>query len=96
MFIKELQKHIQANAINFINYLISPLSVITLPKVYLDSQSAVDICHGKSINVRADQCACPINANNELQLLDNNNNLLAIGSLMDNSIIKPEKVFIKK
>ena len=81
------------NKSNFMNHLISPLSVMMLPKIYLDSQSVIDIFHGKSV-VGTDQCVCPAIGSN-IQLLDNNNNLLAIGSLVDNNIIKPKKVFVK-
>lgn len=90
-----IEESIDINSINksnFIDHLISPLSAVMLPKVCLDNQSKIDIFHGKSVHV--DQNICPA-VGSDIQLLDNNNDLIAIGQVASNCIIKPEKVFVK-
>lgn len=75
---------------NLTEHLIKPESVLTLSKVCLNEHEIKDIYYGKSVKLAIKP---DINKNCELQILDNNNNLIAIGFLEDNCIIKPKKVF---
>lgn len=81
------------NVSNVVNYLISPLLVLNFPHIYLNSKQIDDVCHGKSIKVDLLNNVETLHA---MSLLDNNNKLIAIGSLTKGCIIKPQKVFIKK
>ena len=75
---------------DLVTHLIKPELVLTLGKICLNENEIKDIHFGKQVKlaIRPD-----INENSELQLLDNNNNLIAIGLLENNCIIKPKKVF---
>ncbi len=80
--------------VNLTEHLIKPESVLTLSKICLSETEIKDIHHGKSIKLAVKQNLSQSNQNNELQILDNNNNLVAIGLLENNCIIKPKKVLI--
>lgn len=75
---------------NIKEYLIPPQLALDLQKVYLDFKEINDITQGKEILTKAGG-----NHGVPLQLLDNKNNLIAIGSIAKECIIKPKKVFIK-
>ena len=70
-------------------HLISPISVLGIPKIKLDPKQIEDIYHGRSINIETEIC------HGMSLLADNNDRLLAIGTSCGNGIIKPEKVFLK-
>lgn len=70
--------------------LISPISVLQLEKIYLDSKQIEDISFGKPIKIVEAYNGVPLK-----QLLDNNNRLIAIGTLTKDCILKPKKVFLK-
>lgn len=80
------------NKFNLENYLISPLTVIELPKVCLDSKQIFSIAHGNLVETRL---IASLRANENVQILDSDNRLIAIGNLTNDFKIKPEKVFIK-
>ena len=65
---------------------------MTLSKILLNEKEIQDIQCGKSVrlSIKPDTAI-----NSELQILDNNNILVAVGILDNNCIIKPKKVLIK-
>lgn len=73
-------------------YLISPLKALSFPTINLSPNQIEDITVGRALQIDKKYLK---SFNDKVQLLDNNNTLLAIGSLTDSCIIKPEKVFIK-
>lgn len=88
-----LEKSIDLNLINessLLNYLIAPSEVISLNKLHLDHKQISDICTGKSVKMAF---TANIPNSDMLQLLDNNNKIVAIGSMTEDCIIKPIKVF---
>ena len=83
---------------NFLTYLIPPSKVISLEQIHLEQPQISDIFHGKSVKINEDQLRSTIVAccsKPPLRILDNNNDLIAIGTLTNNCIIKPKKVFLK-
>lgn len=81
-----------------LKHLINPSEVINLKKIHLGSEQITDISMGKSVQVSTAEKV--LNDNNDssmrLQLLDNNNKLIAIGTITDNYLIKPIKVLLHK
>lgn len=74
---------------NISTCLISPVQILQLEKICLGPDQTNDILNGKSIRMNIDNTY----KNTNLQILDKNNNLLAIGRLTENNIIEPTKVF---
>lgn len=81
----------------YCQYLIKPQDVINLPRLIIEPKHVADLLNGKPIKI--DSLSQKINLysenNTEIQLLDNNNNLIAIGSLKDGCMIKPKKVIAR-
>ncbi len=75
---------------NWEQHLIPPDKALDLPKLYINQDQIKDICFGKSITISNNESYKP---EQPLLTLDNNNNLVAIGLLTKNDIIKPIKVF---
>lgn len=71
-------------------YLIASTSALQLQKIYLSSEQVKDISLGKSIKTVERYNDAPLR-----QLLDNNNKLVAVGTLTEDCSIKPKKVFVK-
>ncbi len=78
--------------VNWNQLLIKPQDVLPLEKINLSQSQIKDITYGKSIPI--DEIAT-YKTNQHLLLIDNNNNLIAIGILTSDCIIKPVKVFPK-
>lgn len=74
-------------------HLISPLLALSLPKIHLLDNQINDIYHGKTVKLKDN---LTIATSKGLQIiLDNNNKLVAIGSITNDCMIKPKKVFLK-
>lgn len=79
------------NNLNLSNHLISPLEVINLEKIHLSSKEVMDVSNGKIIKSDLSNLKTGTSL-----LLDNNNQLIAVATVEDDSIIKPMKVFNAK
>lgn len=71
--------------------MILPQKVLNLDKLYLDSKQITEIVYGREINLKDHEQI----KTTYLQLLDNNDKLIAIGCQAANNLIKPTKVFYK-
>ncbi len=77
------------NRENLFEYLIKPDLVLPLSKILLNEREIDDIKHGKIIKLAS---KADFDHTTYLQIIDNKNNLIAIGLLEDSCIIKPKKV----
>lgn len=71
-------------------FLIKPQDVSPLQRINLSSLQIKDIIYGKSITINQSSVH---EINKPLLMVDNNNNLIAVGILTNDCIIKPVKVF---
>lgn len=76
---------------NLNKYLISPVNVLNLRRIQLDTCEITKIQQGKKINI--DKMSYNHINKELLQLLDINDKLIAIGCSKDGNIIQPVKVF---
>ena len=80
------------NKENYTEYIVLPQEVINLGKIKLNPDEVNDIFQGKYLKLKE---TTNLSCNKELQILDTNNNLVAIGLVTSDEILKPRKVFIK-
>lgn len=71
--------------------LIKPESVLNLKKIILNELEVVDIFHGRSVKLN-DEIFCE---SDEIQLLNDRNELIAVGVIGEGNKIMPKKVFAK-
>ena len=78
-------------------HLIEPQDVINLPKIVIEAKHVIDLLKGKFVKNASfiQKINTPFKKNTELQILDNNNTLIAIGNLEEGCIIKPKKVLVQ-
>ena len=71
-------------------YLLPAKDILPFEKLYLDDNQRNDIACGKSITISSNTI------NQKFQMIDNKGNLIGIGCLTSENILKPIKVFIKR
>ena len=81
----------EVNKTNLDQILIPPQKALSLDRFYLDSRQITEILHGKEINLKDYEQS----KTKYLQLLDNNDKLIAIGCKVGDSSIRPTKVLYK-
>ena len=70
-------------------YLISPVKVLELEKMHITEEQVKDILFGRQIKIKTSV------KTNQLQLLDPNGNLIAVGEVINEDFVRPKKVFVK-
>lgn len=78
------------NKTNLLNCLIPPSIVLDLKKVFLDPVQIENIFKGRAISVKTNDFTTK-----HIQMLDNNNELVGIGLVENNCMIRPVKVLVK-
>ena len=78
---------------NVTSYLIGSQEVLELEKINIDSKQIDEIIHGREIRISGNFIT---SIKKNLQILDNNDRLIGIGSLTENNVLKPKKIFLKE